>query len=385
MQLEQDTAKTTTQPGGRHLIDLNRVSHPLIEIITLPHITSPTMAGAVVRQIAALLKAVDACVGGMETGALRADVNVSVRRRGTTGRGQSYDGVSGLGVRTEIKNLSSFKAVEDAVAAERDRQITVLEAGGQIECETRAWSVGATQTTLLRGKEGVVDYRYMPDADLGAVYLDQQLIEYLRDTMPELPDATVQRVVKDFGMSEIDAKALCVQDDGERLEFLAETVGLVMLRMSGADQKHVGRTAGNWILHELGGLLTTHRASWTDRNITADQFAELLTAILEKQITARTAKALLRRAFEAELVGRSVDDVVAEEGLRVRAMSVDEYRGLAQVVLDEHPALVAAIRTSGEKRKAMFFVGQMMRRADEGSVDATKAKKMVEELLDLKT
>lgn len=343
------------------------------------------MAGAVVRQIAALLKAVDACVGGMETGALRADVNVSVRRRGTTGRDQSYDGVSGLGVRTEIKNLSSFKAVEDAVAAERDRQIAVLEEGGQIECETRAWSVGATQTTLLRGKEGVVDYRYMPDADLGAVYLDQQLIEYLRDTLPELPDATVQRVVKDFGLSEIDAKALCVRDDGERLEFLAETVGLVMLRMSGADQKHVGKTAGNWILHELGGLLTTHRASWTDRNITADQFAELLTAILEKQITARTAKALLRRAFEAELVGRSVDDVVAEECLRVRAMSVDEYRGLAQVVLDEHPALVAAIRTSGEKRKAMFFVGQMMRRADEGSVDATKAKEMVEELLDLKT
>ena len=122
-------------------------------------------AASELQKLQAILKSVDACVTGMELGGLRADVNVSVRRRGTTGKHQ-FSGVEGLGQRTEIKNLSSFKAVEDAVVAERNRQIAVLEAGGVIAGETRGWTLGATETTRLRGKEGEVDYRYSPDADL---------------------------------------------------------------------------------------------------------------------------------------------------------------------------------------------------------------------------
>ena len=128
VQMEQDTAKTTHQVPSTYLLDFNRVSHPLIEIITLPHIHSPATAAATVRKIQSLLKSVDACTAGMELGGLRADVNVSVRSRGGSTVGtQEYAGVTGLGTRTEIKNLSSFKAVEDAVTAERDRQIAVLE------------------------------------------------------------------------------------------------------------------------------------------------------------------------------------------------------------------------------------------------------------------
>ncbi len=161
IQMEQDTAKSNLQPPSVTLLDFNRVGHPLIEIITHPQIHHPQTAAACVRKVQSILQAVNAVTTGMELGGLRADVNVSV----------SPEGSEALGQRTEIKNLSSFKAVEDAIIAERDRQITVLESGGSIEGETRGWTLGSTETKKLRGKEGEVDYRYMPDPDIAPLII----------------------------------------------------------------------------------------------------------------------------------------------------------------------------------------------------------------------
>ena len=171
IQMEQDTAKTVQQPPSTHLLDFNRVSHPLIEIITLPRIHDPVVAAVTVRKIQSVLKSVNACTSGMELGGLRADVNVSVRQYNGQGSDSihSYDGITGLGQRTEIKNLASVKAVEEAIIAERDRQISVLESGGTIEGETRGWTLGSKTTKRLRGKEGEIDYRYMPDPDIPPV------------------------------------------------------------------------------------------------------------------------------------------------------------------------------------------------------------------------
>ena len=171
VQLEQDTSKTMQQ-GDENLLDFNRVGHPLIEIITLPQIHHPQTAAACVKKTQRLLEAVSAVTTGMELGGFRADVNVSVRRKD----GHSYLNAE-LGQRTEIKNLSSFKAVEAAIIAERDRQIEVLRSGGQIQGETRAWNLGDTMTTKLRGKEGEVDYRYMPDPDILSVVVGQVRLE----------------------------------------------------------------------------------------------------------------------------------------------------------------------------------------------------------------
>ncbi len=174
IQMEQDTAKTIQQPPSTTLLDFNRVGHPLIEIITLPQIHHPQTAAACVKKIQAILHTVSAVTRGMELGGLRADVNVSVRSRipgGDEPPSHEYHGITGLSQRTEIKNLSSFKAVEDAIVAERDRQISVLETGGIIEGETRGWNLGSTETIKLRGKEGEVDYRYMPDPDLSPVFI----------------------------------------------------------------------------------------------------------------------------------------------------------------------------------------------------------------------
>ena len=176
IQMEQDTAKTIQQPPSTTLLDFNRVGYPLIEIITLPQIHHPQTAAACVKKLQAVLQAVNAVTTGMELGGLRADVNVSVRPQTVTDdkiARHGYHGITNLGQRTEIKNLSSFKAVEDAIVAERDRQINVLESGSTVEGETRGWNLGSTETRRLRGKEGEVDYRYMPDPDLSPIIIDE--------------------------------------------------------------------------------------------------------------------------------------------------------------------------------------------------------------------
>ena len=227
IQMEQDTAKTTLQPPSMAMLDFNRVGHPLIEIITHPQIHHVQTASACARKIQVILQAVNAVTTGMELGGLRADVNVSVSPKDT----------EILGQRTEIKNLSSFKAVEDAIVAERDRQIMVLESGGFIEGETRGWALGSTETKKLRGKEGEVDYRYMPDPDILPLIIGQVCLIYLmvhscllmfslqdltyhiENSMPDLPDDILKDLTTYSGLTSKDAKTLMVLDDGERLDY----------------------------------------------------------------------------------------------------------------------------------------------------------------------
>ena len=184
VQMEQDTAKSNLQPPSTILLDFNRVGHPLIEIITEPQIHHPQTAAACVRKIQSILQAVNAVTTGMELGGLRVDVNVSV----------SPKGGDALGQRTEIKNLNSFKAVEDAIIAEKDRQIAVLESGGSIEGETRGWTLGSTETKKLREKEGEVDYRYMPDPDIAPLIIGQVSLD-LHAVVPVLAKLTNDRIL----------------------------------------------------------------------------------------------------------------------------------------------------------------------------------------------
>lgn len=243
VQLEQDTAKTIQQPPDDMLIDFNRVGQPLIEIITLPQIHSPQTAAACVRKIQEILQSVNAVTTGMEMGGLRADVNVSVRRISDIGE-HSYSVVKGLGQRTEIKNLSSFAAIQDAIIAERNRQIQVIQSGGQIQGETRGWMIGNSETRKLRGKEGEVDYRYMPDPDIPPLFLSQELVDHLRKNLPMLPDEQTAYLTTNYGIGPKDAKTLVALDQGLRLDYLAEIVGL--LNQAGLKSQEVGRTVSNW-------------------------------------------------------------------------------------------------------------------------------------------
>jgi aspartyl-tRNA(Asn)/glutamyl-tRNA(Gln) amidotransferase subunit B len=269
VQMEQDTAKTVQQPPSAHLLDFNRVSHPLIEIITLPQIHDPTVAAVCVRKIQSILKTVNACTAGMEMGGLRADVNVSIRERNghIPEDSHSYHGVTGLGQRTEIKNLASVKAVEDAIIAERNRQIDLLESGGTVEGETRGWTLGSKTTKRLRGKEGEIDYRYMPDPDIAPVILGdvcgshlcavimltqvKDLVSHLRSSLPKLPNTMIENLTDEYGLTTKDAGTLLSLEDGDRLDYFFEVLSqLQELNLPGVSQAHLGKVTGNWYVIE---------------------------------------------------------------------------------------------------------------------------------------
>ncbi|KAI9680894.1 MAG: hypothetical protein M1817_004334 [Caeruleum heppii] len=380
VQMEQDTAKTLQQPSTTDLVDFNRVSFPLIEIITMPDIHHPATAAACVRKIQAILKAAGACIQGMDLGGLRADVNVSVQpknRPGMSRLSNTYAGVVGLGQRTEIKNLSSFKTVEEAIEAERDRQIDVLEAGGSIIGETRGWTLGSSQTSRLRGKEGEVDYRYMPDPDIAPIIVSQGLLDHVRQNLPLLPDAQVSLLLSSpYNLSVKDSKTLIVLDDGERVDYYRDVVSRLHNALEDdADDKRrsvAGRTAGNWVLHELGGLLAQAGTPWGDNPVSEESLADIVALLLQGRITGRTAKQLLASLFAGET--RSIPRVVADDNLLLRPMSDAEYQTLADSVLQDNPDIVTLIRSEGQNRKMQYLIGQMMRRGEDGRIEAVKAE-----------
>lgn len=407
VQMEQDTAKTVARPGGQQCVDFNRAGVPLIEIITKPDIHHPKTAAALVRKVQMCLSSVDACVSGMESGGLRADVNVSVRRSGHPGWEAGP-----LGRRTEIKNLSSFKAVEEAIFAERDRQIEVLEAGGVVLGETRGWNIGGTETTRLRGKEGEVDYRYMPDPDLAPLLIGADLVAHLKDNMGMLPDAEVDELASSWGLKVRDAMALMQLDNGGRLEYFYHVVERLRDRLGDKWDVQCAALAGNWVLHELGRLTS-------DRNVTAEgevkelgmtregecarvpawHLADILYLLHEGRISAGVSKDLLFAVFRGNFDGSSlegytsIEEGVEKEGLWFSRLSPHEYDELAARVLEGEEDVLRTkfgpyFTGTGKKYpegQLQRLVGRMMREGPSERTDPRTAqsvmRRMVEERL----
>ncbi|KAF2729003.1 hypothetical protein EJ04DRAFT_448159 [Polyplosphaeria fusca] len=385
VQMEQDTAKTVHQPPATHLLDFNRVSHPLIEIITLPQIHDPTTAAACVRKIQRILRSVDACTAGMESGGLRADVNVSVRERHTQAAqvGNSYHGVTGLGQRTEIKNLASVKAVEDAIIAERDRQIDILESGGVIEGETRGWTLGSKSTKRLRGKEGEIDYRYMPDPDIAPVLVDKDLVAHLQSTLYLSTDDAIKMLTEgeEYNLTSKDASTLVSLDDGARLEYYLDVYQLLHLTLRSRPEclRGAGKVTGNWVLMELGALFKNE--IWSADRVPPNQLASIISHLLQKKITGRTAKLLLSLKFQGD--SRDVAQIIVDEEMALQPLSQEEYIELAQRLLVENPNIVKDIVEKKQYKKVKWFVGQMIGKAAEGKVEPIAAETVIAELLNL--
>ncbi|KAL3435769.1 Glutamyl-tRNA amidotransferase subunit B, mitochondrial [Aspergillus tetrazonus] len=382
IQLEQDTAKSQEYPPSTQLLDFNRVSHPLIEIITMPEIHTPATAAAFVRKVQAILQSCSAVTTGMEAGGLRADINVSVRLRGDGSGTHQYSGIGGLGQRTEIKNLSSFKAVEDAIIAEKNRQIAVLECGGVVEGETRGWTIGSTETRKLRGKEGEVDYRYMPDPDIPPLLIGKDIISALSNTLPAGPDALIDMLVGQYGLAIEDAKPLVELEDGARLEYYQDVVDILRNIQQDLDSKAqagLGRVAGNWVLHELGGLLSKAGLAWDAERVTAESLAALIDQLQRKRITGATAKKVLAMLFDGDR--RPVAQLLEEENLILRPLSREEYIALASAAIELNPQMVEQIRSKNQLGKLGWFVGQMMRMGEKGRVEAQKADAILRELI----
>lgn len=403
IQMEQDTAKTLARPDGVQLVDFNRVGVPLIEIITEPEIHHPKTAAALVRKIQTYLNSVDACVSGMEAGGLRADVNVSVRRT---------DGPLGanapLGQRTEIKNLSSFKAVEDAIIAERDRQIAVLEAGGVILSETRGWAIGGTETTRLRGKEGEIDYRYMPDPDLAPLYIGDDVVSHLRNNLGMLPDAEVDELIAKYGLKVKDAMALIQLNDGGRIEYFYDVVQRLQARLGSAWRQECAVLAGNWILHELGRLTSEKNSSVDGESedlgispsgdcsrVPSADLADILYFLFQNLIGSGTAKELLFAIYRGDLGQASADgyasveEAIEKEGLWSKQLSQQDYEELASAVLEDESATLKKhfepfFLGTGKKYpegQLMRFVGKIMRSGPSESIDPKIAVKVLRDVI----
>ena len=310
-------------------------------------------------------------------------------RRGEEGDGGEYAGVKGLGQRTEIKNLSSFKAVEDAIIAERDRQIEVLEAGGMIEGETRGWTIGSTETRRLRGKEGEVDYRYMPDADLGPVIIGDDLLQYLEATMGILPDEEIEILVEEFGITKKDALSLVALNDGGRVEYFRNVVDHLLYLNPQQDLKATGKLAGNWVLHEMGGLVADaaeddnalQMSSEGDCIIPHRKLADLIHHLDNNRLTGKSAKKLLTSLFEMGTTDEQMEvkQMIDTEGLWFRPLSSQEYEELAKSILDMQ---VVEEILGGKVGKVNFLLGKMMRADGEGRVDAKEATTVLRRVIE---
>ena len=372
VQLEQDTAKSNSHPPSSTFVDFNRVGHPLIEIITLPEIHSPQTAAACARKIQSMLQAVNAIFTGMETGGLRVDVNISVSPKGS----------GNLGQRVEIKNLSSFKAIEQAVIAERDRQIEVLENGGTVAGETRGWILGDTVTTKLRGKEGEVDYRYLPDPDILPLLIDESLIDYIRKTLPSLPDDTASDLVNESGLTLKDAKTLVALDDGRRLDYFDDVCAQMAEKLNEESlSQGVSKMVGNWVIHELGGHLSATATSFSTKIVPAKSLATILLNLHNDRITGTSAKRLLAAVFNGDY--HNIDSIIEAESMNMRHLPNAEYQTMASALVSEHPHKIAQIR-KGQVGKIKFFVGQMMKMGN-GNVDPVKAEHALRAALEAET
>ena len=358
LHLEEDVGKLlhagTFQTADSSLVDFNRSGVPLMEIVSEPDIRNPEDAAEYLRQVRAIVVYLEVCDGNMEEGSLRCDANVSVRRAGT----------EELGVKAEVKNMNSFKHVQKALAYEIQRQVRVLEQGGRVVQETRLWDANQEQTFPMRSKEYAHDYRYFLEPDLVPVTIPQQWVDEIRGTLPELPQERRARFVRQYTIPDYDAAVLTAS---KPLAGYYEEVVKAF-----PDPK----TASNWVMVELLGLLNKDGREITDSPIPPAELAALLTMLNRGDISGKTAKMVFERMYQT---GKSAALIVQEEGL-TQISDQDELLRIVEGVLAQHPGPVAEYR-KGKVQSFTFLVGAVMK-ASRGKANPKAVNELLRTLLE---
>ncbi|GAQ94135.1 aspartyl-tRNA(Asn)/glutamyl-tRNA(Gln) amidotransferase subunit B [Thermodesulfovibrio aggregans] len=332
--LEEDAGKNIHDPSGYSFVDFNRTGVPLMEIVSEPDIRSPKEAALYMKKLRAILRYLGVCDGNLEQGSLRCDANVSVREVGSTE----------FGVKTEIKNINSFRFVEKALEYEIKRQIKLLSMGEKIIQETRLWDSQTGTTQSMRSKEEAHDYRYFPEPDLVPVVVSEEWIEKIKKDMPELPDQKIERFIKDYGLPQYDAEILT--EEKALAEWFEEAVKL------GGKPKEVS----NWIMVELLRLLNEEGKDITECSLTPSQLVELLGLIEKGTINRNTAKDVFEEMYKT---GKSAEALVKEKGLTQISDSSVIIDAIRQV-MSTNPKEVERFK-AGEEKLIGFFVGQVMK------------------------
>jgi aspartyl-tRNA(Asn)/glutamyl-tRNA(Gln) amidotransferase subunit B len=332
LHLEQDAGKSL---HDRHptlsYVDLNRSGVALMEIVSKPDLRSSEQAKAFITKLRSILRYLGTCDGNMEEGSLRADVNVSVRRPGEA-----------LGTRCEIKNVNSIRFIGQAIEHEARRQIEIIENGGKIEQETRLFDAARGETRSMRSKEEAHDYRYFPDPDLLPLEVTQSYVDELKSHLPELPDGTKARFMRDFALSPYDADVLVSErETAEYFENVAK----------GRDAK----LAANWIINELFGRLNKEGKDIARSPVSAQQLGAVVDLIADGTISGKIAKDLFEILWTE---GGDPRAIVSARGMA----QVTDLSAIAKIVDDviaKNPDKVADAKTN--PKAIGWFVGQIMK------------------------
>ncbi len=332
--MEEDAGKSIHEGGNTSLIDLNRTGVPLMEIVSEPDIRTPKEASEYMRKLRTILRYLGVCDGNMEQGSLRCDANVSIRPKGS----------NELGVKTEIKNINSFKFVEKALEYEIGRQIKVLKEGGRIVQETRLWDSNSGKTVSMRTKEEAHDYRYFPEPDLVPVMVDNEYIERIRASLPELPDEKRARFIKEYELPDYDADFLV--SERAMAEWFEEAVRF------GGQPKMVS----NWMQGELMRLLNEENKSIEECPLRPEQLVRMLKLIEDGTISGKIAKTVFEEMYKT---GEDTEVIVKKRGL-VQISDQTVIENTIDEILSKHTSEVERYR-AGEEKLFGFFVGQVMK------------------------
>ena len=333
--IEEDAGKLNHDEfGGGTLVDLNRAGVPLIEIVSEPDIRSAQEAEQYLRKLKSILEYIEVSDCKMQEGSLRADVNVSVRKKGDTK----------LGTRTEMKNMNSFRSIVRGIEYEVDRQIDIIEEGGVIEQETLRWDEVSGKTFSMRDKEDAQDYRYFPDPDLVAIKLSEEYIQNIKNSLPELPESRKQRYIEKYKLSEKDAKLIT---SSKYLSDLFEQAIKVC---------NNPKAVNNWIISDISRILNETEMDPIEIPFDSNQLGKLVILIDKGTISSSIGKKVLIELFENP---RDPEEIIKEKGW-IQISDESAIKEVVLKILEANPQSIADYK--GGKDKALgFLVGQAMK------------------------
>ena len=332
--IEEDAGKLNHDDfGGGSLVDLNRAGVPLIEIVSEPDMRSSEEAENYMRKIKSILEYIEVSDCKMEEGSLRADVNVSVHKKGEP-----------FGTRTEMKNMNSFRSIVRAIDYEVGRQIDVLENGGIIEQETLRWDEVSGKTFSMRDKENSQDYRYFPEPDLVAIKLSDEYIENIKKNLPELPESRKERYLKEYKLSDKDANIITSS------KYLSD------LFEKAIEVCNNPKAVNNWIISDISRILNEKEMDPRNIPFTAEELGKLVILIDKGIISSSIGKKVLEELFENP---RDPESIIKKKGW-IQISDEGEIKALVTKILEANPQSIADYK-AGKDRALGFLVGQAMK------------------------
>jgi len=341
--MEQDAGKSIhDMDPNMSFVDLNRTGVCLMEIVSRPDIRGPEEAAAYVTKLRQILRYLGTCDGNMQSGSLRADVNVSICLPGQYEKYQETQDFAHLGTRCEIKNMNSMRFIQAAIEVEARRQIAIVEAGGKVDQETRLYDPDKNETRSMRSKEEAHDYRYFPDPDLLPLEIDQAWVDDIAASLPELPDEKKSRFIKEFSLSDYDANVLTA--DVANAAYFEE-----------AAQGRDGKLVANWVINELFGRLKKEDHDITESPVSPVQLGGIVDLISSDAISGKIAKDLFEIVFTE---GGDPAEIVETRGMKQVTDTGAIETAVDQIIAD-NPAQVE--KAQANPKLAGWFVGQVMK------------------------